>query len=119
MAASDNIDRAIADLADWRGDRMASLRVLINGSDARLAEGWKWGTPVWTYKGNVCGIAAFKSHVKVNFFKGAALEDPKGLFNAGLDARDTRSIDIRETDSVDEPALQDLIRAAIAQNEKP
>ena len=118
MAASDNIDKAIAELTDWRGERMFALRKLINDADSRLAEDWKWGTPVWTYKGHVCGIAAFKSHVKVNFFKGAALEDPKGLFNAGLDARDTRSIDIKETDTIDEAALQELIRAAASKNEK-
>ena len=118
MAASDNIDKAIADLTDWRGERMAALRRLINDADSRLSEDWKWGTPVWTYKGNVCGIAAFKEHVKVNFFKGAGLDDPKSLFNAGLDAKDSRSIDVKQTDQLDESALQDLIRAAASQNEK-
>ncbi|HEX5370457.1 MAG TPA: DUF1801 domain-containing protein [Dehalococcoidia bacterium] len=118
MAASDNIDKAIAELTGWRGERMATLRGLINNADPRLSEDWKWGTPVWTYKGNVCGIAAFKEHLKVNFFKGAGLEDPNGLFNAGLEARDSRSIDIAETDKLDESALQDLIRAAANQNEK-
>ncbi len=118
MAASDDIDKAIAGLSDWRGERMAALRKLVNDADPRLSEDWKWGTPVWTYKGNVCAIAAFKEHVKVNFFKGARLDDPKSLFNAGLDAQDSRSIDITESDAIDEPALQDLIRAAASQNEK-
>ncbi len=118
MDASDTIDKAIADLTDWRGERMAALRRLINEADPRLSEDWKWGTPVWTYKGNVCAIAAFKDHVKVNFFKGARLDDPKSLFNAGLQAKDSRSIDIAASDRVDETALQDLIRVAASQNEK-
>ena len=118
MAASDNIDKAIAGLTDWRGERMAALRTLINDADSRLSEDWKWGTPVWTYKGNVCAIAAFKEHVKLNFFKGARIDDPKGLFNAGLEAKVSRSIDIAESDKLDESALQELIRAAASQNEK-
>ena len=77
---------------------MAELRKLINGADPNLNEDWKWGTPVWTHKGNVISLGAFKEHVKINFFKGASLDDPKGLFNAGLDAKATRSIDLRESD---------------------
>jgi hypothetical protein len=115
---SEQIDQQIADLPDWRGDRMASLRSLINNADPNLKEDFKWGVPTWTYNGNVVGIAAFKEHVKINFFKGASLPDPKGLFNAGLDAKTTRSIDLRETDAIDEQALGDLIRAAVNANAK-
>ena len=79
-------------------------------------EEWKWDTPVFAAKGNVVAVGAFKDHVKLNFFKGAALNDPHGLFNAGLDAKATRAIDIHEGDAIDEPAIQDLVRAAVALN---
>ena len=115
---SEQIDKQIADLTDWRGQRMAALRKLINEADPNLKEDFKWGVPVWTHNGNVVGLAAFKEHVKINFFKGASLPDPKGLFNAGLDAKATRSIDLRENDPIDEQALRDLIRAAINANAK-
>ncbi|HWC30052.1 MAG TPA: DUF1801 domain-containing protein [Dehalococcoidia bacterium] len=117
MSASENIDRQIADLKDWRGAKLADLRRLINAADPRLAEDWKWGSPVWTHKGNVCSIGAFKEHVKINFFKGASLADPRGLFNAGLDAKETRSVDLREGEGLDEVALQDLVRAATNLND--
>ena len=113
---SEQIDKQIADLPDWRGQRMAELRKIVNEADPNLKEDWKWDTPVWTQKGNVISLGAFKEHVKVNFFKGASLDDPKGLFNAGLDAKATRSIDLYENDPIDEQALQDLIRAAVNQN---
>ena len=106
----------IAALADWRGPYLARLRRLIQEADPDLVEGWKWDTPVWSRNGNVVAIAAFKDHVKVNFFKGAALEDPDGLFNAGLEAKTTRAIDFHEGDEINEPALQDLVRAASALN---
>ena len=115
---SEEIDKAIADLPDWRGRRMADLRQLINQTDPSLKEDWKWGSPVWTHNGNVVSLGAFKEHVKINFFKGATLDDPNGLFNAGLDAKATRSIDLRENDPIDEEALKDLIRAAVSQNAK-
>ena len=115
---SEEIDKAIAALPDWRGQRMAELRTLINEADANLKEDWKWGTPVWTHNGNVISLGAFREHIKINFFKGASLDDPQGLFNAGLDARATRSIDLRENDPIDEQALQALIRAAVNQNAK-
>ena len=115
---SEQIDKQIADLPDWRGRRMAELRKIINEADANLKEDWKWGTPVWTSNGNVISLGAFKEHVKINFFKGASLPDPKGLFNAGLDAKATRSIDLRENDPIDEAALQDLILAAVNANAK-
>jgi hypothetical protein len=114
--ASDRITDHIADLADWRGDALARLRALILDSSPTLTEEWKWGTPVWSHKGNVVAVGAFKDHVKVNFFKGASLDDPHGLFNAGLDAKATRGIDIHEGDSINEPALQELVRAAVALN---
>jgi hypothetical protein len=115
---SEQIDQQIAALPDWRGGRMRELRRLINEADPNLKEDWKWGTPVWTHNGNVISLGAFKEHVKINFFKGASLEDPAGLFNGGLDAKVTRSIDLSENDSIDEEALQGLIRAAVNQNAK-
>ncbi len=115
---SEQIDKQIADLPDWRGRRMADLRRLINEADSKLKEEWKWGTPVWTAKGNVIALGAFKDHLKINFFKGASLEDPKGLFNAGLDAKASRSIDLYENDTIDEQALKELIRAAANLNAK-
>jgi hypothetical protein len=113
---SDLIDKQIAELADWRSDLMARLRTAINDAEPGLKEEWKWSTPVWTSKGNVCAIGAFKDHVKLNFFKGASLPDPHGLLNGGLDAKASRSIDLVEGDSINEPALQELIRAAVALN---
>ena len=102
----------IAELPDWRGEKIAQLRKLINESAPNLKEDWKWGCPTWTYKRNVVSLGAFKEHVKVNFFKGASLDDPKGLFNAGLDAKTTRSIDLREEDALDEEGLKRLVQAA-------
>jgi hypothetical protein len=116
MSASENIDGLIAALPDWRGSALGHLRATINEADPRLGEDWKWGSPVWVYKGNVCSIGAFKTHVKVNFFKGASIPDPRGLFNAGLDAKASRSIDLAEGDAIDEPALLQLVRAAAALN---
>jgi hypothetical protein len=113
---SDLIDKQIAELTDWRGDLMARLRRIINQAEPGLKEDWKWGTPVWTSKGNVCAIGAFKDSVKLNFFKGASLPDPHGLFNGGLDAKASRSIDLADGDPINEPALQELIRAAAAYN---
>jgi len=111
---SEQIDKQIADLSDWRGTTMTRLRNLINEADPNLKEDWKWDTAVWTSKGNVLALGAFKDHLKINFFKGASLDDPKGLFNAGLDAKASRSIDLYEGDSIDEQALKELLRAAAA-----
>jgi hypothetical protein len=116
MKPSELIDQQIADLPDWRGEMYARLRKLVQEADPQLTEEWKWNTAVWTANGLVCAVSAFKDHVKVNFFKGAALADPQGLFNAGLDAKAMRSIDFHEGDRIDEPALQDLIRAAVEHN---
>ena len=109
---SEQIDKQIAELSDWRGQRMADLRRIINEADPNLKEDWKWDTAVWTAKGNVVALGTFKDHLKINFFKGASLPDPQGLFNAGLDAKASRSIDLYEGDSVDEQALKELIRSA-------
>ena len=108
------ITSKIATLGDWRGRLLARLRDLIHEADPAITEDWKWGTAVWTHGGLVCSAGVFKDHVKLNFFKGASLEDPKGLFNAGLDAKTTRAIDFGETDLVDESALRNLVRAAVA-----
>jgi len=113
---SQNITHHIAELADWRGTLVARLRQLILDANPAMVEEWKWDTPVWSHQGNVVAVGAFKDHVKLNFFKGAALPDPHRLFNAGLDAKATRAIDIHEGDTIDEVALQELIRAAVAQN---
>lgn len=116
MTASQHIDHHIKDLADWRGKMLARVRKLILEAAPELAEEWKWDTPVWSHKGNVVAAGAFKDHIKLNFFKGASLEDPKGLFNAGLDAKATRAIDFSEGDKIDEPALKELVRAAVSYN---
>jgi len=113
---SQKITNHIADLADWRGAMLERLRALILNIAPTMAEEWKWETPVWSQNGNVVAAGVFKDHVKLNFFKGAVLPDPQGLFNAGLEAKATRAIDFHEGDSIDEPALQELIRAAVAQN---
>ena len=113
---SERITRHIAELADWRGILLARLRQLILETDSAMVEEWKWETPVWSHTGNVVAAGAFKDHVKLNFFKGAALQDPDHLFNAGLEAKATRAIDFHEGDTIDEPALRELIRAAVAQN---
>ena len=113
LSPSQEIDKFINDLTDWRGKWIKQFRALILKTAPEVAEDWKWGVPVWTCKGNVVASGVFKDHVKLNFFKGASLPDPKKLFNAGLDAKATRAIDIAEGDKVDEAALKDLIRAAV------
>ena len=110
------ITNQIAELADWRGKLLARLRKLILETAPGITEEWKWGTPVWSHKGNVVAVGAFKDHLKINFFKGASLPDPHGLFNAGLDAKATRAIDLHEGDKINEPALKELVRAAVALN---
>ena len=114
--ASKLIDERIAELDDWRGELMTKLRVVINQADPSLKEEWKWGTAVWTSKGNVVAIGALKNGVKVNFFKGASLRDPQRLFNAGLDAKASRAIDFAKDSRVNEKALRDLVRAAVAED---
>jgi hypothetical protein len=116
LTPSQQIDRYIQELGDWRGEMVARLRKLVLQAEPNLTEEWKWDTPVWSHKGNVVAAGVFKDHVKLNFFKGASLNDPKGLFNAGLDAKATRAIDIAEGETIDEKALKDLIRTAVAYN---
>ena len=116
LTPSQHIDNHLKQLGDWRGTMVARLRKLIREADPNLTEEWKWDTPVWSYKGNVVAAGVFKDHVKLNFFKGASLEDPNGLFNAGLDAKATRGIDIHEGEEIDEIALQDLVRRAVTYN---
>jgi len=117
MTPSQRIDNQIAELGDWWGEMLARLRALVLRAAPEIREEWKWGTAVWSQKGLVCSAAAFKDHVKLNFFKGASLEDPHGLFNAGLEARTMRSIDFSKGDAWDERALSDLVRAAVTLNQ--
>lgn len=116
MNASVRITHYIDELADWRGNTLAQLRRLVLDAAPELVEEWKWNTPVWSRNGNVLAAGAFRDHVKVNVFKGAALKDPRGLFNAGFEAKTSRAIDIHEGDVVNEAALTDLVRAAVALN---
>jgi hypothetical protein len=113
MTASQHIDQFLTELTDWRGKWIALFRDLILKTAPEVTEEWKWGVPVWSYKGNVVAGGVFKDHVKLNFFKGASLKDPKGLFNAGLEAKATRAIDISENEEIDESALKELVRAAV------
>jgi hypothetical protein len=116
VSASQQIDNYINGLTDWRGKLVARLRRLIREAAPELAEEWKWDTPVWSHKGNVVAAGVFKDHVKLNFFKGASLDDPQGLFNAGLDAKATRAVDIAEGEDINESALKELVRAGVAYN---
>jgi hypothetical protein len=116
LTPSQEIDKFISDLTDWRGKWIRQFRALILKTAPEVAEDWKWGVPVWTCQGNVVASGVFKDHVKLNFFKGASLPDPKKLFNAGLEAKATRAIDISENSKIDEAALKELIREAVAFN---
>jgi hypothetical protein len=114
--ASERISELISSLGDWRGDMLVQLREVVREADPEAAEQWKWNTPVWSHGGLLCAVAAFNDHVKMNFFEGAALADPDGLFNAGLDAKSTRSIDLREGDVIDAAALKRMVGRAVAHN---
>jgi hypothetical protein len=116
MNASEQITKHIDELADWRGKMLGQLRKLIRDAAPDAVEEWKWNTPVWSQNGNVLALGAFQDHVKINFFKGASLDDPHGLFNAGLEAKASRSIDMQEGDRINTAALKDLVRAAVALN---
>jgi hypothetical protein len=116
MIPSKLIDQQIAELTDWRGKTMAKLRKIIHDADPAITEEWKWNTAVFSHDGLVVAVGAFKGNVKMNFFQGASLPDPHKVFNAGLDAKKTRAIDFHESDKINEPALKDLIRTAVAQN---
>jgi hypothetical protein len=121
-SASAFIDNRIKELGDWRGKMLAKVRNIIHAADPEIVEEWKWakasspGTPVWSHGGIVCTGETYKSVVKMTFAKGAALKDPKGLFNSSLEGNVRRAIDIQEGDKIDEVALKDLIRAAVALN---
>lgn len=116
MNVSQLIENRITELGDWRGKRMAQLRKLIRDASPELVEEWKWDTPVWSSNGNVVAIGAFKDHIKLNFFRGATLDDPHHLFNSGLEAKTSRTIDLSESDQIDEAALRELVRSAVAAN---
>ncbi|UIJ72210.1 DUF1801 domain-containing protein [Aurantimonas sp. HBX-1] len=111
------IDERIAELGDWRGALLARLRALVLAADPAIVEEWKWrGVPTWTHDGIVCTGETYKAVVKMTFFRGAALDDPAGLFNASLDGNARRAIDFAEGAAIDEPALVALVRAAVALN---
>jgi hypothetical protein len=123
-SASALFDEKIKGLGDWRGKTLAKVREIMHEADPEIAEEWKWvkptspGVPVWSHGGIVCTGETYKDHVKMTFAKGAALEDPSGLFNSSLEGNVRRAIDIHEGDKIDEAALKDLIRAAVALNLK-
>jgi hypothetical protein len=116
-AASALIDQRIKELGDWRGKTLAKVRTIIHAADPEIVEEWKWmGTPVFSHSGMVCTGETYKNVVKMTFAKGARLKDPSGLFNSSLDGNVRRAIDIHEGDTINEAALKDLIRAAVALN---
>ena len=111
------IDERIKELADWRGRMLSRLRTLIKQADPEVVEEWKWrGVPVWSHDGMICTGETYKNVVKMTFAKGAALEDPSGLFNSSLEGSTRRAIDLHEGEKIDEKALKALIRAAVALN---
>jgi hypothetical protein len=116
------IDERIKELGDWRGQMLSQLRTLIKQADPEVVEEWKWvkptnpGTPVWSHDGLICTGETYKNAVKMTFAKGAALEDPSGLFNSSLDGNTRRAIDFHEGEKIDEEALKALIRAAVTLN---
>ena len=118
------IDERISELGDWRGNKLSQVRGIIKEADPEVVEEWKWakatspGTPVWSHNGGICTGEAYKSVVKLTFFKGASLNDPSGLFNSSLEGKVRRAIDIKETDKIDEGALKNLVREAVALNQK-
>ena len=120
--ASKLIDERIAELGDWRGKTLSKVRGIIREADPEIVEEWKWvkatnpGTPVWSRNGGICTGESYKSVVKLTFFKGAALNDPSGLFNSSLDGKVRRAIDFSAHDVIDEGALKNLIREAVALN---
>ena len=112
------IDARIQDLGDWRGDMLGRLRALVKEADPEVVEEWKWrGVPVWYHDGMICTGETYKNVVKITFAKGAALKDPKGLFNSSLDGNTRRAIDFHEGEKIDEKALKTLVRAAVTLND--
>jgi hypothetical protein len=122
--ASKLIDKRIKELDDWRGKTLSKVREIIKEADPAIVEEWKWvkatnpGTPVWSHNGGICTGESYKNVVKLTFFKGAALNDPSGLFNSSLDGKVRRAVDIKENDKINEGALKNLIREAVALNLK-
>lgn len=120
--ASKEIDGRIKELGDWRGKTLSKVRGIIKEADPEIVEEWKWvkatnpGTPVWSHNGGICTGEAYKNVVKLTFFKGAALDDPSGLFNSSLEGKVRRAIDIKEDDKINKGALKTLIRKAVALN---
>jgi len=112
------IDERIEELDGWRGKMLSRIRILIKQADPDVVEEWKWNVPVWSHDGLICTGETYKNVVKMTFVKGAALEDPSGLFNSSLEGNTRRAIDFREGDKIDEKALKALIRAAVALNAK-
>jgi hypothetical protein len=118
------MDRRIRELGDWRGKTLSKVRGIIKEADPDIVEEWKWvkptnpGTPVWSHNGGICTGETYKNVVKLTFFKGAALNDPSGLFNSSLDGKVRRAIDIKENDKMNEAALKNLIREAVTLNLK-
>ncbi|MDV6266865.1 DUF1801 domain-containing protein [Rhodococcus globerulus] len=114
---SELIDARIEELGDWRGEMLARIRTLVKKADPDVVEEWKWrGVPVWEHDGILCTGETYKKAVKVTFFKGAALDDPTGMFNSSLEGNTRRAIDFNEGDTIDEKAFTALIHAAIALN---
>ena len=122
QSASERIDNKIAELGDWRGETLRTIRKLIKEADPEVVEEWKWakatspGTPVWSHDGGICTGETYKSAVKLTFFKGASLADPVKLFNSSLEGSTRRAIDIHEGEKVDPGAFKALIRAAVDLN---
>jgi len=117
QSPSELIDARIEELGGWRGETLARLRALVKQADPEVVEEWKWRNPVWSHAGIICTGEAYKDKVKMTFAKGASVDDPAGLFNSSLDGNVRRAIDFREGEEIDEPALVELIRAAVAVNE--
>jgi hypothetical protein len=111
------IDARIKELGDWRGKMLKRLRALVKQADPDVVEEWKWGIPVWSHDGLICTGETYKSVVKMTFAKGAALEDPSGLFNSSLEGNTRRAIDFREGEDIDEEALKALVRGAVTLNQ--
>ena len=114
---SELIDERIKELGDWRGTMLSRIRILVKEADPEVVEEWKWrGVPVWSHDGLICTGETYKNVVKMTFAKGAALNDPSGLFNSSLDGNTRRAIDFHEGEKIDEKALKALVRAAVTLN---
>ncbi len=121
-SASDRIDARIRELDDWRGELLSRLRAVVKRADPEVVEEWKWqkatnpGVPVWSHDGIICTGETYKNIVKMTFARGASLDDPAGLFNSSLEGNVRRAIDFREGEEIDEKALEELVRSAVALN---